>query len=97
MLDELDVEDFVLEGFRLPLESIYDRYPQLQYFVFGFPNATVEERLEACRKHDISNWTNFMPDDELRNSMVFLIEESKRLQGICEKLDIPFFDTSKEY
>jgi hypothetical protein len=97
MLDELDVDDFVLEGFRLPLEDIHAKYPQLQYFVFGFPNSTVEERLAACRKHDVDNWTNIMSDEELRDSMAFLIEESKRLQGVCERLKIPFFDTSKEY
>lgn len=97
MLDELDVDDFVLEGFRLPLEDIYAKYSQLQYFVFGFPNATVEERLATCRKHDVDSWTNLMSDDELRRSMAFLIEESKRLLYRCENLNIPYFDTGKEF
>lgn len=97
MLDELDVENFVLEGFRLPLEDIYVQYPQLQYFVFGFPNSTPDERLEKCREYDAYNWTNGMSDEELRSSMIFLIEESKRLEEISHRLNIPFFDTSKDY
>jgi hypothetical protein len=97
MLDELKADDFVLEGFRLPLDDMREKYPHLQYFVFAFPTATVEERLAACRKHDVDSWTNLMSDDELRASMTFLIEESKRLEEMCARLDIPFFDTGKEY
>lgn len=97
MIDELQNDDFVLEGFRLPLEDIHDTYPHLQYFVFGFSNATAEERLAVCREHDTNNWTNDASDDDLRNIMRFLIEESKRLEEICAKRNIPYFDTNKDY
>lgn len=43
MIDGLDVDDFVIEGFRLPLENLHIKYPHLQYFVFGYPSATSQE------------------------------------------------------
>ncbi len=97
MIDGLDVDDFVIEGFRLPLEDIHAKYPHLQYFVFGYPNATPQERLARVREFDVSNWTNDMTDKELLKEFEFLISESKRLQEVCGKFDIPFMDTSKEY
>lgn len=97
MIDGMDVDNFVIEGFRLPLEDLYSKYPHLQYFIFGFPNATPQERLARCREFDVTNWTNEMTDEELLKSFEFLIEESKYLHATCAKLGIPFFDTSKEY
>ncbi len=97
MIDGLDVDEFVIEGFRLPLEDLHEKYPHLQYFVFGYPNATPQERLARVREFDVSNWTNDMTDEELLKEFKFLIEESRRLQNICEKRNISFFDTSKEY
>lgn len=97
MIDGLDVEDFVIEGFRLSLEDLYAKYPHLQYFVFGYPTATSQERLVQCRKYDINNWTNELNDEQLLKEFNFLIEESKRLEKLCKKLNIPFFDTSKDY
>lgn len=97
MIDGLDVDDFVIEGFRLPLEDLYAKYSHLQYFVFGYPTATPQERLALCREFDENNWTNELSDKQLLEEFVFLIEESKRLEKLCDKLNIPFFNTSKEY
>lgn len=97
MIEGLDVDDFVIEGFRLPLEDLHAKYPHLQYFVFGYPTATPEEKLAKCREVDVTNWTNEMTDEELLKEFAFQIEESKRLQEVCSKLGIPFFDTSEEY
>ncbi len=97
MIDGLDVDDFVIEGFRLPLEDLYAKYPYLQYFVFGYPTATPQERLVYCRKFDVNNWTNELADNQLLKEFDFLIKESKRLKKLCKKLNIPFFDTNKKY
>lgn len=97
MIDGLDVDNFVIEGFRLPLEDLYAKYPHLQYFVFGYPTATPQERLARCRKFDINNWTNELNDGQLLKEFDFLIEESKRLEKMCKKLNILFFDMSKDY
>lgn len=97
MIDGLKEDDFVIEGFRLPLEDAYKKYPHLQYVVFGYPTASPQERLAQCRKFDVHNWTNAMSDEELLKDFTFLIEESRRLQELCKKLGIPFFDISEEY
>ncbi len=97
MLDELDMDDFVLEGFRLPLEDIHDKYPHLQYFVFGFSDTSPEERLATCRKCDVGNWTNYESDESLLKIFDFLIDESKQLEEICTKRDIPYFNTVPDY
>ncbi len=97
MIDGMDVDGFVIEGFLLPLEDLYAKYPHLQYFVFGYPNTTPQERLAKCREFDVTNWTNEMSNEELLEEFEFLISESKRLEEVCKKLNVPFFDTTKEY
>lgn len=90
-------ESFVIEGFRMPLEVLHEKFPDFQYFVFGYPSATPEERVAICRKYDVDNWTNGLDDAGLMKEFQFLIEESKYMQKVCERLGIPFFDTSKDY
>lgn len=97
MIDELDKDDFVIEGFRLPLADLHNKYPKLQYFVFGYPTATPEQKVAECRKYDEFNWTNYMSDEELLESFKFSIEESKLLQKVCEERGIQFFDTTTNY
>ncbi len=97
MIDSLKHDDFVIDGFRLPLEDLRAVYPQLQYFVFGYPNSSPQQRLDCVRKFDVTNWTNSMRDSELLKAFEFFIEESKRLQLICRDLNIPFYDTGADY
>ncbi len=97
MIEELDMDDFVIEGFRLPLADLHDTYPHLQYFAFGYPSDTPEARLARVRKFDEGNWTNSMDDDELLEVFTFLIDESQRLEALCKERSIPFFDTTSDY
>ncbi len=97
MINQLDEDDFVIEGFRLPLEDIHDAHPQLQYFVFGYPTATPEQKVAEAREYHGYHWTNDLDDNELLASFKFSIDESKRLQEICAKRNIPFFDTTNDY
>ena len=97
MIDGLDVDDFVIEGFRLPLADLHDKYPHLQYFAFGFPSDTPESRLARVRKYDTDNWTNSMEDDELKEVFKFLVDESQHLEILCKERSIPFFDTTEDY
>lgn len=97
VINGLEGDDFVIEGFKLPLEDIHKKYPNLQYFVFGIPNTTPKKQLARCRKSDVDNWTNAMSDEELLKLFKFFIDESRRLKKLCKKLKIPFFDTSKNY
>jgi hypothetical protein len=93
----LDGDNFVIEGFRLSIEDLYKTFPNHQFFVFGYPNATPEECLAKCRQYDVTNWTNALNDEELLKNFAFLIGESKREQELCQRLGIPFFDTSIDY
>lgn len=97
MIEELDQDDFVIEGFRLPLADLHDKYPHLQYLAFGYPSDTPESRLARVRKFDVGNWTNSMEDDELLEVFKFLIDESQRLEVLCTERNIPFFDTTSDY
>ncbi len=97
-IDALKDQDFVIEGFRFPVEDIIERYgPTHQIFIFGYPNATPEERVARCRKFDLSNWTNRVSDEDLKVEFAYLIQESKRLEEICKKNNVPFFDMEKDY
>ncbi len=98
MIDGLNVDNFVIEGFRMPLGDLYKKYEATHhFFVFGFPTLSAEEKLHFCRTHDTNNWTNDMKDDELLDIFQFLIEESRYLQEDCARFGIPFFDTGGNY
>lgn len=99
MIGGLDVFNFVIEGFRIPLSDLYARYGKTHtILVFGYPNVTAKQKTEICRRYDVDNWTNDVHDDqELENIFKFLIEESRFLQEECDHLGIPFFDTGKDY
>ena len=97
MINQLDEDDFVIEGFRLPLEEIHGAYPHLQYFVFGYPTATPEQKVAEARAYHGYHWSNDLSDAELITSFAFSIAESQRLKEVCSKRGIPFFDTTKDY
>ncbi len=99
MIDGLDVFNFVIEGFRMPLADLYAKYGKTHcIFVFGYPNITAREKVHLCRQYDVDNWTNDIGDDqELESIFEFLITESKNLEKECAQLNIPFFDTGKSY
>jgi len=97
MIEGLKHDNFAIDGFRLPLADLKEKFPHLQYFVFGFPNTTAQNQLERCRKFDTENWTNEMTNEELLPVFNFLISESQELEKICREKDIPFFDTGDDY
>lgn len=97
MLEGLRDDEFVLEGYRLPLESLVARFPELRFVVFGYPTSTPDARVLACRQHDQLNWTNEMTDGELRGWFEFFVAESVRLEGLCARLGVPFYDTGLDY
>ena len=101
MIDSMDVDNFVFEGFRLPIADLYKKYKDtsIQFFVFGYPSATPQDKLAQIREHDNGqgNWVDEMANDELIETLTFLIAESKEEEKVRRDLAIPFFDTSKEY
>ena len=98
MIDGLRDDDFVIEGFRMPLEAIIEKYRSThQVIVFGYPRNTPAERLALCRRYDTINWTNALSDEELLDIFAFFIDESRRIEAICRQQRVAFFDTSTEY
>ena len=98
MIDGMEYDNFVIEGFRMPLEDIIETYAKThQIFVFGYPQSTPAQKVAQCRKHDTVNWTNDLDDKALEGIMAFLIEQSGRLKAVCDSRGIPFYDTGTEY
>ena len=98
MIDGMDGDNFVIEGFRMPLADLHATYGSTHgIYVFGYPNSMPQEKLAFCRKHDVGNWTNMMDDEELSTTFEFLIAESRYLREECLRLSIPFFDTGLDY
>lgn len=97
VMHHLDVEDFVIEGFKLPIEDLHVNFPHVQFFLFGYPNTTPAKKVAACRKFDVHNWTNEESDESLYAWFEFLIEESKYIEEVSHKTGIPFIDTSYEF
>jgi hypothetical protein len=100
MIESMTEADFVIEGFRMPLQSLFQRFhgEDIQWFAFGFPRTTVETKFKSIRKFDgENNWTGEESDASLKKTIAFLIRESRFLEKQCGKLGIPFFDTGKDY
>jgi hypothetical protein len=101
MIDGMDIGNFVVEGFRLPIKDLYEKYGSagIQFFVFGYPNSTPEQKLEQIKKYDCGkgNWVDHMSDQELLEIFEFLIAESKLEENLCKKFGIPFFDTANDF
>jgi hypothetical protein len=99
MIDGLDVFNFVIEGFRMPLADLHAKYGSTHgFFVFGYPTISAREKVVLCRRYDKNNWTNDIQDDqELEGIFEFLVAESRHLQTECIRLNIPFFDTGEDY
>lgn len=98
MIDGLSTDDFVIEGFRMPVLDLHKKYGNThKILVFGYPKTTPQEKLRICRRYDTDNWTNDLPDNELLGIFEFLINESRFLQEACAELGVPFFDTGEDY
>jgi hypothetical protein len=98
MIDGLRDDDFVIEGFRMPVEALIEKYRSThQVVVLGYPRNTPAERLALCRRFDRINWTNALTDGQLLDIFAFFIDESRRLEVLCRQQQVAFFDTSTEY
>jgi hypothetical protein len=59
VIEGLRDSDFVIEGFRMPIEALYEKFGSThQFFVFGFPQATAQEKVARSRSFDVANWGN---------------------------------------
>ena len=63
--------------------------------VFGYPNTDAKTVVDAQRKHDKENdWTYNLSEKDLLFYANYWIEQSKKLEQDCQKLNIKFVDVS---
>ena len=65
------------------------------YFL-GYPNISVEEKLNGIRKFDTEyDWTSKRDDEIVSEHIKDYIEISKFFEAECEKYQLPFIDVSR--
>ena len=66
-------------------------------YYFGYPNTTVQEKLNTIRTYEgKESWTSKRTDQDLTETLTKLISLSKEIQQQCIENNIPFIDTSTE-
>lgn len=60
----------------------------------GYPDISAQDKFKAIRENDINDWTTTLSDSDLTVRCKENIEKSKILQDECNKLGVPFLNTS---
>ncbi len=95
---EIKEQGYVVEGLHIDLEYVAKKYHKdHKIVVFGFPNATPEERIKNCIAHDPTRWPDCFSYKQMISIFKEGIQESKSLEKKCKRLKIPFFDTGRNY
>jgi hypothetical protein len=89
-------EDYLLEGDAINLEDIkaYTKEHDAKCIVLGYPNDTVEERLQIFEESESSHWSHALDHESLRKKVVDNIEYSKFLEKEAHRLHLPFLEVS---
>ncbi len=89
---------FVIEGFHMDPDSIYDDYKNdFKIIFFWYPNINSLDKLKAIRENDINEWTCDLSDDELLENIKFNILMSRKFEDFARINDIKFIDTSFDF
>ena len=91
-------ELFIIDSAHIMPKDIIEYLDRDKWNIYylGYPNITVNEKLEIIRKYDTENdWTYRKTDEELENILSNLINLSKEIEEDCKELNIPFIDTSE--
>ena len=64
---------------------------------FGYINIDIEKKIRDIRKYDKKLWSSKLSDDDLREYLKTGIEYSKEVKEECEKYNIKFFDTGRNF
>ncbi len=94
-----NLEWYVIDTCHLyPKDIVKENLKDTIIIFLGFPNLTVDKKLEQIRLHDpMEQWTHMVSDEQLRINIGRDIEFSKEVEKECKELGIPFFDTGKNY
>lgn len=98
-MDYLNIP-YILDSYHILPETVakhgWNETHEVVYL--GFPNITVDEKFEHIRNYkNCNDWTDKVSDDALRVDIANLIERSRFLQSECNKYDITFYDTGKDF
>ncbi len=103
MMDSGEYDEFdrgmVLDVYQLLPEDyvkyINEENCKIYYFVTA--DVTAEERFNILKTYDTENdYTFYKSDDELRESCIYLVEQSKIIKEQCIKYNLPYYETSKD-
>ena len=92
-------EKFILDSAHVMPKDIikYLDRDKWDIYYFGYPNTTVQEKINTIRKYEEKeSWTNKRTDQDLTETLTKLISLSKEIQQQCIENNIPFIDTSTE-
>jgi adenylate kinase family enzyme len=64
---------------------------------FGYINIDIEKKIRDIRKYDKKLWSSELSDDDLRDYLKTGIDYSKEAKEECEKYNIKFFDTGRNF
>lgn len=105
MIDNMlfDGMDYVIEGeAMLPvlIADILKKYPDNVKVAFvGYADIEVDEKVslvkENCDRDD--DWLISQSEEYIRDHINNMIGYSKMIRRECEKYDLPYFDTSKDF
>jgi hypothetical protein len=95
--------DYVLEGEAvLPslISELLDKHPnKIQVVFMGYTSTKAGEKVEDVKTYSsgVGDWLIDEPDGYIENHINNMIEYSKMIKNECEKYNIPYFDTSKDF
>ncbi|NLO48739.1 MAG: hypothetical protein GX111_10530 [Clostridiales bacterium] len=65
-------------------------------YYLGTADVTPEERFRIQKKYDTpKDYTYYLPDEEIREGCVSIVEQSKLIKEQCIKYNLPYYETSK--
>ncbi len=88
---------FVLEGSQIRLSDAVKIFgnKDFDFVVLGYPQLTAEEVCRNVRKYEKPfDYTRAMTDEALFEMAAKHVARSRQLAKECQKLNLPFFDTS---
>lgn len=63
----------------------------------GYNNLNIDKKIKDIRKYDKKTWSKDINDEDLKDYLISGIEYSNEVKKECEKYNIKYFDTGKNF